>query len=604
MVPSPARRRTAFNIRLNLEALEDRLPPGQATQLSAASVGLLGILDLDESAIPVHNVSVWAPVDRDAGVIGSFGGGLNDDTIVEVDEPTASSSGRLPIEDPVLSAPEGATAVDSSRVDSGADLENLSLLDSVTIAATEEDEPWGAEPDDWATGPVGGASFGGVIATGTAPATPGAVSSFSGHTFGTPSGTNSPAPGAAQTAASADTSVPSPARSEPGLSSGIYGPPVPEPTVEVTRVTARNRNTPTMSGGWNPALRSIMLMNDGSRWFAAETGTDVHTNTAMVYYRFGPGGWRAVGSVVLPTGIQQNMATITDGRFIYSYGCTRNWLIEARFDSTRPRWNLAAGNAITTRGRLIHPGAAANYVGAAWHNNTRIIWWTSVGLNGSGGLWAYAYNTGNGWHKPVITRLGKYNDVGYVRARFDDDSQIQLIGEGYRGAFPAGRRYLVAATLVLGNKCRWAPVLPRDARSPLDLWREPGDAATHLLYRMSPKLIGYSFGTSGTIRPTAFAATTARFISDDKQLGLVLGYKRYVEVRLVARADASGPIDWAAVPAITITLPKALRSGGVSAVWTVDESRQAAASDRLEFAICGGYPVRDNLIYSVSVNRA
>ena len=44
------------------------------------------------------------------------------------------------------------------------------------------------------------------------------------------------------------------------------------------------------------------------------------------------------------------------------------------------RWNLATGNAIATRGRVINPGPAANYIGAAWHNNTRIVWWTSVVL--------------------------------------------------------------------------------------------------------------------------------------------------------------------------------------------------------------------------------
>jgi hypothetical protein len=357
-----------------------------------------------------------------------------------------------------------------------------------------------------------------------------------------------------------------------------------------------------MSGGWNPALRSIMIMNDGSRWFAAETGSDTHANTAMVYYRLGSDGWRAAGSVVLPLGIQQNMATVTDGRFIYSYGCTSNWVIETRFDTTRPRWNLASGNAIRTRGRVINPGSEANYVGAAWHNNTRIVWWTSVGLHGAGGQWVYTYNSGSGWHRPLVTTLGKYNEVGYVRARFDEQSRLQLVGEAYRGEYPTGRRYTVEATVVLGNKCRWTPVLPRVARSPLDFWQD-GGSATHFLYRMSPRLVGYSLGPEGTVPHAAFAAMTARFISDGDHLGLVLGYKRYVEVRLVSRAETSGPIDWTAVPPIIIELPKALKSAGVSAVWTVDESRQPGTSNRLEFAICGGYPARDNLIYSVTVNR-
>src|SRR5262249_21621416 len=146
-------------------------------------------------------------------------------------------------------------------------------------------------------------------------------------------------------------------------------------------------------------------------------------------------------------------------------------------------------------------------------------------------------------------------------------------------------------------------VLPRVARSPLDFWQDAGSGATHFLYRMSSKLVGDSLGTEGTVPHAAFAAMTARFISDSDYLGLVLGYKRYVEVRLVSRASAGGPIAGTAVPPITIELPKVLKSAGVSAVWTVDESRQPHASNRLEFAICGGYPARDNLIYSVTVNR-
>ena len=76
--------------------------------------------------------------------------------------------------------------------------------------------------------------------------------------------------------------------------------PVADPAVaRLARITVQNRNTDTMSGGWNPALRTIMVMNDGSRWFTAENGTGA--NTAMVYYRLGPAGWRAAGSVALCT---------------------------------------------------------------------------------------------------------------------------------------------------------------------------------------------------------------------------------------------------------------------------------------------------------------
>jgi hypothetical protein len=380
--------------------------------------------------------------------------------------------------------------------------------------------------------------------------------------------------------------------------------PVPTPDVSTVahtlRVTATNRHSTTMSGGWNPALRGILIMNDGSRWFAAETGSSTQINSAMVYYRFGPTGWKAVGSVVLPAGIQQNMATVTNGKIIYSYGCTRDSVVETWFDTTRPRWNLSTGNAITAGGRAISPGAQANYVGAAWHNNTRIVWWTQVGADGSGGQWAYAYNSGRGWNGPVVSGLGGYTDVGYVRAQFDDRGRMHMIGEGYLGQFPAGQRYMLTATAILGNACRWVPVLPAVARSPLDLWRTDG-GATQFLYRIGPNRVGYSFGTNAHAVPTVFKAMEARFISNGDQLGLVLAFKQSIEVRLVPLSAAAGSIDWAAVTPITIPLPTVFKSRGVSAIWTADDSRQPHGSDRLEFAVCGGYPVRDNLIYYVTL---
>jgi hypothetical protein len=380
--------------------------------------------------------------------------------------------------------------------------------------------------------------------------------------------------------------------------------PLPTPDVSTVahtlRVTATNRHATTMSGGWNPALRGILVMNDGSRWFAAETGSDIQVNSAMIYYRLGPTGWKPVGSVVLPAGIQQNMATVTNGRIIYSYGCTRDSVIETWFDTTRPRFNLSTGNAITAGGRAISPGAQANYVGAAWHSNTRIVWWTLVGADGSGGQWAYAYNSGRGWNGPVVSGLGGYTDVGYVRAQFDDRGRMHMIGEGYLGQFPAGQRYMLTATAVLGNACQWVPVLPAVARSPLDLWRTDG-GATQFLYRIGPNRVGYSFGTNAHAVLTVFKAMQARFISNGDQLGLVLGFKQSIEVRLVPLSAAAGPIDWAAVTPITIPLPATFKSAGVSAIWTADDSRQPHGSDQLEFAVCGGYPVRDNFMYYVTV---
>lgn len=373
-----------------------------------------------------------------------------------------------------------------------------------------------------------------------------------------------------------------------------------DPATQFARLTGRNRNSATMSGGWNPALRGVLVMADGSRWFAAETGADISVNSAMVYYKLGPTGWKAMGSVMLPAGIQQNMATVTNGRMIYSYGVAGDTVVEAWFDTRRPRFNLNTGNAITAGGVALSPGEDANYVGAAWHNNTRVVWWSMVGNNGAGGRWAYAFNSGRGWNGPIVSGASGYSEVGYVRARFDAVGRMHMVGEAYLGAFPAGRTYLVTGFVRLGNAVQWVPVQPKAARSPLDLWRADG-AQTHFLYRRGPFKIGYVYGARSSEMPTVFNALEARFISDDTRLGLVLAYKDALEVRLVPRDQAAGPIDWLAIPPVTLSLPADFKGKGVSAIWAADEAKQPLRSDLLEFAVGGRYPVRDHLIYYVTV---
>jgi hypothetical protein len=182
----------------------------------------------------------------------------------------------------------------------------------------------------------------------------------------------------------------------------------------------------------------------------------------------------------------------------------------------------------------------------------------------------------------------------------DGPNRLRLIGEAYLGAFPAGRSYLVTATLVLGYACRWVTARAPAARSPLDLWREDG-ASTQFLYRYGTNKVGYAYGLRAAPKPTIFAARDARFISDGTRLGLVLAFKQTIEVRLVPRSAADGWIDWAAVPPLTVKLPDEFKAKGVSAIWPADEARQPRAPDRLEFAFGGAYPNRDHLIYYVDL---
>lgn len=352
-----------------------------------------------------------------------------------------------------------------------------------------------------------------------------------------------------------------------------------------------------MTGGWNPALRSILVMNDGSRWFAADRGNSVSVDSTMVYYKLGPTGWKAIGSVTLPAGVQQNMATITDGRYIFAYGCAGHSVIETWFDTTRPHWNLNTANALWASGTVINPGADSNYVGAAWQNGTRVVWWTTVGPGGSGGTWTYTYNHGRGWNGPITSGLGGYNCLGYVRAEFVGPGKLRMIGQDYLGSFPSGRPLLATTTFRLGNACTWAPLLRGAASTPLDLWQSDSIGGTHLLYRTYKNTIGYSFTEGKTTTTTIFTASQARFIVTNGYLGLVLGYKTSLEARFVPRTAANRFVDWNTITPVTLQLPAAFKAHGVSAIWGVDASKQKNASDQLEFAICGGHPACDRLIY-------
>jgi hypothetical protein len=186
----------------------------------------------------------------------------------------------------------------------------------------------------------------------------------------------------------------------------------------------------------------------------------------------------------------------------------------------------------------------------------------------------------------------------------DDQGRLRLLGEAHVGLYPAGRFDVMEATLTPGVPVRWTRVLPGIAHSAVDLW--PGAGSTnHYLYRTDLLMdtVGYSYGPAGGPQTVTFPALEGRFVQAGDQLALVLAYQHSIEVRLVPLSEAAaGPIDWINVAPITIPLPAALDPpGGVSAIWTSDEGRQPHPSDRLEFAICGGFPTRDNLIYYVTL---
>ena len=248
-------------------------------------------------------------------------------------------------------------------------------------------------------------------------------------------------------------------------------------------ITNINRNYFEMMGGWGPHLRSILTMTDGSKWFVIDSGPSVMLNSARIYYKKVAGVWKVMGSVALYGGIQQNMATITDGRVIYSYGIseTAHWVLECWFDTMNPKTNLQSCNALTTGGVAVALSLAANYIGAAMApDKTRIVWWTTVGSAGGGGSFSYGYNhAGKGWNLRG-SGLGGYNYVGYVHARFEEDKyRIRAVAEMYAGSYPSGRYQAAVASFRLGQPVVWNTVA--SALSSRDIWYDVASGTTHVL---------------------------------------------------------------------------------------------------------------------------
>jgi hypothetical protein len=585
--------RSSFNRQLQLETLEDRWSLGGAGYLGA-SFGLGGavstLFDTDETfsgtSTAVRNIIGGNTGDATALTGSNSTGSLAEDKYLDTvftgaSTPILKSADNSPLVGFTTSAPITSESAISGKQDDG------SILDKSFNDVAGRGNLFGA-----------GAAGASAIANAGAGVSRRAV--YSDTNAAASNSSNSAAIAGGGNAANLVGDNNGGVRSAPGMNSTLAA---DSDRTNVALITAQNRNAPTMYGGWNPALRSIMVMDDGSRWFAAELGTNVEVNSAIAYYRLGPNGWKMAGSVMLPAGIQQNMATITNGRVIYSYGCTRGSVIEAWFDTAHPRWNLISGNALTASGHVVNPGAGSNYIGAAWHNKNRIVWWTTGGKSGSGGNWTYSYNGGSGWNGPIVSGLGGYTTVGYIRAQFDDRNRIRMIGESYLGQFPNGVEVLSTTTVKLGNSCKWTPARRDVGRSPLDLWQEDSSNATEYLYATPPHKVGYSSDARFAGNSATFAALQARFIVSRDQFALVLAFKNSVEVRIIPRSEAKGYIDWNAIKPINFDLPKSLKSTGSCAIWNVDESKQPHESNQLEFAICGSYPAHDNLIFYYTISQ-
>ena len=362
-------------------------------------------------------------------------------------------------------------------------------------------------------------------------------------------------------------------------------------------MTSSNRKvTGKMMGGWGQHLRSLLTMRNGTQWFAAETGSNVSSNTSMVYYKKTDKGWKSVGSVALYPGIQQNMAITTDGRIIYAYGINTksNWAMECWFDTWKPGFNLNTCNAIAT-----NIPANSNYIGAAIRKDyTRITWWSVVGYP-SGGQFYYTYNFGSGWNGPVASGILGYGSAGYVSASFDSKGYLRLVSELYL----SGTYQAAIALLVPGQNVRWS--ILKGGRSSSDIWHDPISGTTHVLatqkvgvgYYVIKKADWPKSGSPILVFNNAYRIRFAEvgekliLIHDDRTIDKIL-------VRSVNKSELAEAVKWDTISPLLLPRPSGNGKAYLNAIWTQDRSKQLVQTNiDPAFAVCGSSPANDNKIW-------
>jgi hypothetical protein len=382
-----------------------------------------------------------------------------------------------------------------------------------------------------------------------------------------------------------------------------------EPAIAI--LTDANRKHPTMFGGWGPHLRGIMRSEAGELWFTVDAGPSVEANTRIDYYRHDGGAWTKQGEQSQLAGVQQNAASVMRGDTILTYGVVigSQWIEECYFATLDPSYH--ACNAITIGGAPVVVPQASNYIGAALGpDDTRIVWFTTVGVAGSAGSWTYLTANATGWSAPVTSSVLGANDFGYVHAAFVDAQTLALVGEAYFGDYPNGSYGAVVAELALGQPL--APVALQSGEpdvamySSADAWVDRDSSATHVLARDDANTVRYFFkpaGASWIDHATAlhaFADTyRARFVRDaDGTLWLARGDATAGSVVLegVASADLGAAIDWSAAERITFPSPGE-GFAPPQAIYVEAPSYQTAPTGDLQLAFCGAFPDHDHEIW-------
>lgn len=383
---------------------------------------------------------------------------------------------------------------------------------------------------------------------------------------------------------------------------------------DIFEVTSSNRHYPgIMFGGWGPHLRAPMRNSRDELWFVTDSGPDVLHDDQIIYHEFDGKRWSEIARLKQMSGIQQNVASVMCGDIIYSYGISIReplYVEECKFDT---KWKKVLSCAAVEIGAkpLVLP-ASCNYVGAAVGPDAqKIVWWTTVGVNGAEGKWSYIYQQSNCWIGPVVSPLSGYNDFGYVFASSSSPGALAIAGQLFKGAYPVGSYAVGCAEFRLGEKLEYAKNFyalntnaPNAGRSAADICVV--NAGTHVIAEAQGKL-AYYFKPSGKkwsqcdspicVLPNVHRA---RFCQTARNFYLITGSAdgSALNIRSVAKSKSAAAVDWSKIAPVPVAVPASLFAEP-SAIYVESRNYQTHDVERLNFSIVGHYPEADGKILSI-----
>jgi hypothetical protein len=288
--------------------------------------------------------------------------------------------------------------------------------------------------------------------------------------------------------------------------------------------------------------------DNGDRWYADDTGSDVNDNAGLAYFHQVIGTWTAMGMDSFPGTVQQNTGSLMLGSTLYTYGldvmnhriveCTTSGCTSLPFDT----------------------GLASNYIGATVsQSGTRVVWWTNTT-----GLFQYIYNYGSAWSGPIVSGVGGYTDIEYVYARLaPDNARLEIQGAAAHavGGSNVGYDAIYGSTTLGTAVTNWQVLLNNGLA--METWLDP-TGGTHLIsydtagppkYWYKP--VGAALAGGQTL--TEPGAVSARILETATMAFLVIGFADgHVGYRGIELQNVNGPIDWNNIAEGTIGVPDSL----------------------------------------------